>query len=370
MRGSVRRAARRGAVATAAGGLCAVSACGAGPSAPALAPSRLPATLPYLLMTSPSIGYATWPSGDQWVLLATRDGWRTINNATPVAVPTGGGLVVAAASGEIAAAIGPYHRLTVSPVLRRSVSSAVWQPAQLPDAVVDDRSAVALRAGRVTAVTAATGGTVVAADGGRWATLVTGRQLGGDGLHLQTVSWADARVGWVTGHGRAGSRVAFQTVDAGAHWSPLPVTGAATIVALAPCGAGLRWLLPVIGDGDIRIWRTEDQGRNWTSGAALPLAAGAPAWGCAGTSVWMSAASKGRDYVFASADGGRSWNNQGAAPAGLESLTLAGGGNGYAISHAGSTDTLWAVSGDGATFTSRVVPGWVASIGAASGSTS
>lgn len=321
-------------------------------------------------MTSPSTGYATWPSGDQWVLLATRDGWRTISNATPVAVPTGGGLVVAAASGEIAAAVGAYRRLTVSPVLSRPVASADWQPAQLPDAVVDDRSAVALRAGQVTAVTAAAGGTVVTADQAGWATLVTGRQLAGNGLNLETVTWADARVGWVTGQGPAGSRVAFQTVDAGARWSPLPVTGPATLAALAPCGAGQRWLLPVISDGDIRIWRTDDQGRSWNSGAALPLSAGAPAWGCAGDTVWMNARSHGHDHVFASADDGRSWHDQGTAPAGLESLAPVGGGDGYATSQAGSTDTLWAVSGDGATFTPRTIPGWVADIGAGSDSLS
>jgi hypothetical protein len=254
-------------------------------------------------------------------------------------------------------------------VLSRPVSSAVWQPAQLPDAVVGDRRAVALRAGRVTAVTAAAGGTVVMADGGGWATLVTGRQLGG-GLNLQTVTWADARVGWVTGQGPVGSLVAFQTMDAGAHWSALPVTGVATIGALAPCGAGQQWLLPVIGEHDIRIWRTADQGRSWASGAALPLAAGTPAWGCAGTAVWMSAPTKGHDRLFASADSGRNWKDHGTAPVGLESLTLAGGGNGYAISHAGSTTTLWAVSADGANFTSRAVPDWVASMGAGSGSTS
>lgn len=321
-------------------------------------------------MTGPSTGYATWPSGDQWVLLATRDGWRTVSNATPVAVPTGGGLVVATASGEIAAAVGPYHRLTLSPVLHRSASSPDWQPAQLPDAVVDDRGAVALRDGRVTAVTATDGGTLVTADGGDWATLVTGRELAGSGLSLHTVTWADARVGWVTGQGPAGSRIAFRTGDAGAHWSPVPVTGAATTVALAPCGAGQRWLLPVIGTGDIRLWRTEDQGRSWTSGAALPLAAGAPAWGCAGTAVWMSASWRGHDHVFSSADEGRDWQNRGVAPAGLDSLALAGGGNGYATSRAGSTDTLWAVSGNGSTFTARTLPGWVASIGAAGGPTS
>ena len=336
----------------------------------ALTPSRLPATLPYLLMTGPSSGYATWPSGDHWVLLATRDGWRTSTNATPVAVPTGGGLVVAAASGQIAVAVGPYNRLTVSPVLSRPLSSAIWQPAELPDAIVDDRNAVALRAGRVTAVTAAASGTVVIADGAGWATLVTGRQLAGNGLALQTVTWADARVGWVTGQGPAGSQVAFQTVDAGAHWTALPVTGVGTTVALAPCGAGQRWLLPVIGDGDIRIWRTEDQGRSWASGAVLPLAAGTPAWGCAGAAVWMSVPAKGTDHLLASTDGGRRWRDQGTAPAGLESLSLAGGGEGYAISHAGATDTLWAVTGDGATFTERAVQDWVASIGAGTGSTS
>jgi hypothetical protein len=329
------------------------------------------ATAPYLLMTTPTAGYVTWPAGDQWVLLATRDGWRTITNATPVAVPTGGGLVIATAASQIAAAVGPYQQLTESPVLSRDVNAADWEPQQLPGAVVDDRHALAFRASELTATVAAADGTVVAQENGQWMTLVTGQQLAARGLHLDTITWASASTGWITGHGTAGTPLAFTTRDSGAHWSVTPVTGSTATAALAPCGAGQQWMLPVIGNGQVTVWRTADQGGDWHAGASLLQPSGPLAWGCAGSEVWIAARdSQGQDRVFSSSDAGQSWTGRGPSPAGLTSLAPGPGGHGYATSHSGPTNTLWSVDGDGARFDPRAIPDWVAAIAGQNDSTS
>ena len=46
-------------------------------------------------MAGPALGWATWRSGDSWILLQTADGFRHVTNATPIAVPTDGGVVAA-----------------------------------------------------------------------------------------------------------------------------------------------------------------------------------------------------------------------------------------------------------------------------------
>jgi len=63
-------------------------------------------------------GEAVWPSGAAFLLLHTVDGWQHVTNITPVAVPTGGGLTMAASSRELVVAALPFDRLLVSPLLR------------------------------------------------------------------------------------------------------------------------------------------------------------------------------------------------------------------------------------------------------------
>lgn len=330
----------------------------------------LPAATPYLVMTDRTTGWAVWPGGSSWLVLRTTDGWEHSENATPVGVPTAGGLALAVTSEASAVAVEPYDRLLSSPVLTRT-GAAPWAPGQLPGAVAAARSAVALRSGTTTAVLRTSRGTVVAKDAGAWTTVTMAARLTrGRGLWLDAVTWADSRLGWLTGHGTGLAPVAFQTMDGGHTWTPVPLTGRGALAALAPCRTGPTWVLPVIGAGGRVVFhRTADGGGSWAAGGSLPVATGLPAWGCAADRVWSAGGSDTGDRVFSSADGGSRWADRGPAPRGLADLAPVGGGTGYATSVDGDAAVLWAVTADGARFRQRALPGWVDTLGGA-GSTS
>jgi photosystem II stability/assembly factor-like uncharacterized protein len=316
-------------------------------------------------MSDAERGWAIWPSGDSWLLLRTTDGWHTVTNATPVAVPTGGGLVVDNAGATVAVAVGAYERLLRSPVLTKPAIAAQWRANELPGAIMNDRNALSLAGQRLSAIITRAGGTVVMAQRNGWNTLVSANSLDPDGrLLLGTVSWANSRIGWVTGRGWLGAPVAFQTTDGGHRWRPIQVAGVAPVEALAPCGEGRRWLLPVIGRGRIALERTTDNGRHWYAGTSLPLPSGSPAWGCHGDHVWLEARSGKSQHVFASDDGGQTWAERGPAPRGLSSLVPGPGGSGFAASRTAETTAMWVVTGDGRHFVPRALPGWVATLGA------
>ena len=113
-------------------------------------------------MTSGDTGWAVWPSGSSWLVLRTTDGWSHVTNATPTGVPTNGGLVIDATSGgSIAVAVEAYERLLSSPLLTKTGATAVWRTAELPGAVTNARSAVAVTSTATTAVLRSAGGTVV-----------------------------------------------------------------------------------------------------------------------------------------------------------------------------------------------------------------
>jgi hypothetical protein len=299
------------------------------------------------------------------VLLSTHDGWHTVANDTPAAVPTNGGLVVARSGQRQVAAVGAYQNLVSSPILTKSGTAAQWQPGELTGAVVDDRNAVSLATGHAAAVITASRGSLVTADHGRWATLTSATDLVPDAaLHLDAVTWATSRVGWLTGHGPSGTSVVFRTTDTGRSWTPVPVTTASTVAALAPCGAGRDWLLPVISGNSITVHHTTDGGDHWSAGAPVAVPAGTPAWGCQGQHVWLAGRVGSADHVFSSLDAGRSWVDRGEAPAGLSALVPESGTAGFAASVTAKGATLWTVTGDGARFTVRPLPGWVARLGA------
>jgi hypothetical protein len=357
-------------VLVAAAALLAVSACSSGrqPVAPAPyssdAGAPQPATAPYLLMSDRSVGLAVWPSGHSWLLLRTTDGWKHVKNHTPVAVPTGGGLVTAVAAESVAVAIGPYKRLTQSPVLTGR-TTGVWRPTELPGGVSNARTAVSLAAGQVSAVLAEGHGTAVVQAGDRWTRLTDASSLAPQGgLRLDGITWASDTTGWLTGHGQAGTAVAFQTTDAGQTWSPLPQATGDAVAVLAPCGEGAKWLIPIVtNDGIVRLEHTEDGGTTWATGAPVSLPSGLPAWGCHEDEVWMAGRAGPTARVFASNDAGATWVDAGAAPRGLTDLAPTGNGNGFAASSTPQGPRLWSVTTGGARFTSVALPRWVATVG-------
>lgn len=325
----------------------------------------LVATAPHLLMSDGATGWAVWPSAGSWLLLRTTDGWKHVVNRTPIAVPTGGGLVAAVSADKVVVALGAYERLTRSPVLTGSGAAVQWSPAELPGAISDARSAVSVAGSRIAVVLSDTAGTIMAGAHNRWVRLTTAAVLSPEGnLRLDGVTWASGTLGWLTGHGQAGTPKAFQTTDSGRSWVPLRPDTGAPVATLAPCGAANSWLLPVIaGDGTTRVGRSTDGGRHWSWGAPVQVPGGAPAWGCRGDQVWMAGRAGQSDHIFASSDGGLSWVDAGPTPLGLTDLAPTGPGAGFAASRTSRGPKLWSVTGDGAKFTALALPAWVATVG-------
>ncbi|MDQ1601677.1 MAG: hypothetical protein QOD68_3151, partial [Actinomycetota bacterium] len=123
----------------------------------------VPASEPYVVMSDARHGWAVWPSGKSWLVLQTSDGWTHVRNATPVGVPTNGGLALAAAAGSVAVAVLPYDRLLASPLLTAAsqTGTAAWEPQELPGAVVDARASVAVSPEGPMVVLRRGGGTLV-----------------------------------------------------------------------------------------------------------------------------------------------------------------------------------------------------------------
>jgi hypothetical protein len=262
--------------------------------------------------------------------------------------------------GYAAVAIGAHARLLRSPVLRGDGISH-WTPAQLPGAAADSRGAIAVSSQRLTAVMA--NGDVLNQTGTSWKTIATPANLAKANIRIDSVTWASATLGWVTGHGPAGGAMAFQTVDAGNSWKAIRPSGGNSVAALSPCGSGSSWYLPVIdASGSEKVFHTVDSGRDWTGGGSLEVQADTPAWSCHGSSLWAAAQSNGSEHVFTSDDGGQRWADHGSAPAHLTALYISEGGMGFAAS-GGKHAMLWSVSNNATRFSRIALPSWVAIAG-------
>ena len=335
----------------------------------------LGAASPWLQMSDRRSGEAVWPSGAAFLLLRTTDGWAHVTNITPVAVPTGGGLSMAADSGGLVVAVLPFDQLVFSPLLLRSLSASSWSPDTTPGALAPGRHSVSISPRSVTAVLRARGGTVVEKGKQGWRVLTDAARLApGRHLQLDGVGWGTDGRGWLTGHGPAGSPVAFTTGDFGATWAAVGGLGSDDVAALTPCGGEQQWTMPVIrAHGTVALAATTDGGVTWVTGASLTLPAGVPAWGCHGREVWMLGGAAdsndpadrqaGGDSVYSSLDAGTTWTKQGPAPAGVSDLVPTGDHGGFATSATSKGPVLWAVRRDGASFTPIALPSWVATVG-------
>jgi hypothetical protein len=325
----------------------------------------LRAASPWLLMQDSHSGAAVWPSGTAFLLLHTADGWRHVTNITPVAVPTGGGLTMSARSRELVVAALPFDRLVVSPLLRSTASGAGWSPGQLPDGLTLGRESLGLGPRGVTAVLRTGGGTVVERAPGGWSVLTTASRLvPGGHLQLDAISWGVGGRGWVTGHRPAGGPVAFTTDDSGKTWAAVVGLAPDAVAALTPCGGGQTWMLPVVRSrGTMSIARSVDGGTSWAAGAPLTVPLGLPAWGCHDQEAWMIGAGADGDHFYSSVSAGRTWTDHGVAPGGVTDLEPTGSHTGFATTTTSKGAILWAVLGDGASFSPIALPGWVANVG-------
>jgi len=322
----------------------------------------LPAASPWLRMQDSRSGVAVWPSGAAFLLIRTVDGWRHVTNITPIAVPTGGGLSMAVSSGERAVAALPFHQLVNSPLLRATSSGTSWSPGQLPGGVTLGRDSVGFGPRGFTAVLRRGGGTAVAKEARGWRVLTDASRLApGRHLYLDALRWGVGGRGWLTGHGAAGTPKAFTTGDSGQTWAAVGGVAADAVAALAPCGGGRAWTMPVVrAGGTISIAASADGGATWAAGAPLPVPRGAPAWGCHDQDVWILAGAAGGDHVYSSTNAGRTWTDRGVAPGAVTDLEPTGSHTGFAITTTAGGAALWDVRGDGAFFSPIALPSWVA----------
>lgn len=331
----------------------------------ASATGPLRAESPWLGMRDKRVGEAVWPSGAAFLLLHTVDAWRHVTNITPIAMPTGGGLTMATSSRELVVAALPFNQLVVSPLLRSATSGTSWSPDELPGGLTLGRHSMALGPRGVTAVLRTGGGTVVEEGQGGWSVLTdASRLVPGGHLHLDGLAWGGGGRGWLTGHGPAGSPVAFTTDDFGRTWAAVGGLGPDAVAAMTPCGGGQQWTMPVVrAHGTISVAASDDGGATWATGAALTVPLGPPAWGCHGQEMWMVGGAVDGDHVYSSLNAGLTWARQGVAPAGLTDLIPTGDHGGFATSTTKTGAVLWAAHRDGAWFSAVPLPGWVATVG-------
>lgn len=347
------------------GTLAACSGTGGAPDGPVSSSPRASASI---VMRDQSHGTATVPSGKAWLLLGTADGWRTVHNITPAAVPTGGGLALDQRTNLTALGVGAYDRLVDSPVLTTTDPAKGWIPEELPAGLADSQRAVAVDVDAVTAVTTTSGGTLLRLRNGQWQQVISAAGL--DATHrlvLDSIVWATRGIGWLTGHTTGSGPVAFQTLDDGRSWTAVSDAPAGAVSALAPCGTGDDWQLPFLtADLSIRVSRSVDLGRSWALGAGIPAGSRTPAWTCRGSGSWLLQASGGGHRLWASGDAGMTWTSTGSAPSGVTGLAMIGPTTGYAVGRGTAGAELWSVtSSTPARFVTVALPAWVATIGGA-----
>ena len=358
-------APRRAVGAAAAVLTLAVAAAGCGAtSAPSVA-GTAPAA--HIVMTDARTGFAVWPSGVRWVVLATSDGWRTVQNRTPVAVPTDGGLVMAARGQQVAVGVLPYQQLTVSPVLRSAGTGRVWAPSQLPSALAPTPWSLG-RSERATYAVLADGRVLASSDvSAEWLPLkVFGTSTPGAGTRATGLVFPDGRTGFLTATGPSDRPVLLTTADEGVTWKgvDLPLAGSGTAVALPPCLAGSTWVAPVAVDGRLAVFTAPTASGPWTAGPDL-ASPGTPVVGCSAHRLWVAVPGSGSD-VLATADPGGAWTMRGSVGQHISSLAPVSDTEAFAADADPSRVVRVALpSATTATTEPLPLPDWVATVGGA-----
>lgn len=349
-------------------GLTSIAACSVAGSPEA---ARIPVAA--IVMSDPMSGIAVWPSGSRWLLLGTTDGWRTVTNRTPAAVPTDGGLVVAARGAQIAIGVLPFEHLTVSPVLFSRGSGRTWIPTQLPGALAAMPHALARASGSTIALLA--NGDVVSIRDGQslWHQVTSAESLDPDGhLVLTGLSVPDGSTVVVTASGPASGPVIFTSADDGATWSAIAIVVAAgsanansdaTATALMLCLAGSIWVASVEVGDHLVVFTAPRLTGPWVAGPPLssPLI---PAVACSLHRVWVAVGSGDSDMLFTSSPGGP-WVTQGDLGMRIESLAPVSDTSAM-LAGSGPTRLASVDIAGGLVVTSVDLPPWVATVGGTS----
>jgi len=315
-------------------------------------------------MTGPQSGFAVWPSGVRWIVLGTTDGWRTVSNRTPLAVPTDGGLVLSANPTTVAVGVLPHEQLTVSPVLQSTTAGATWVPTQLPGALSSSAASLARSDGATWAVLA--GGSVVTqVDGAAtWREATSAATLDPAGhLTLTGIGFPDGATGFVTGSGPGDRPILFVASENSAFQAvPLVLGGTGEATALAPCRVGSTWVAPVVTDGRLIPFTAARATGPWKAGPALEVS-GTPVVACGPDRVWVIAP-KGSSDELSVAYPGAQWMLQGQLAARTTSLSVVSSDRAYVSEAAPATLTAVYL---GASLRSETVPlpDWVETVGGA-----
>jgi hypothetical protein len=320
-------------------------------------------------MVDATTGYAVWPSGVRWIVLGTTDGWRTVQDRTPVAVPTDGGVVLAATSSRVAVGVLPHEQLAVSPILQTAPAPVSWQPSQLPAALLAAPGSLAL-APTATWAVLADGRTVVSSMAGSdtWNTAVTAGVLDSSGaLTITGVDFTGggSGTGFLTARGPATRPVLFVSADAGSSWQPVQLPAGSgsndeTAAALAPCLVGSTWMAPIVSGDRLRVFTSADPAGPWAAGPAL-LATADSAVACGPDRIWVATShGSGSDVYTAAPDS--AWVLAGQVDGAVTSLAVVSSREAFATFEGPARlETL--SLGTTLTETKVRLPDWVATIG-------
>ncbi len=319
---------------------------------------------PQVVMTSALTGWATWPSGARWIVLTTSDGWRTVENRTPIAVPTDGGLVLAARDNAVAVGILAHQQLTVSPVMRFNPTRHAWTPSQLTAGLLSSSTSLARSQGASWAVLDVDGAVVVSADDTtEWRQATSSRELDTSGhLDVTGVGFPDGATGFVTGSGPSNLPVLFVTTDEGRSWRPesIRIASDGTATALTPCRVGSAWLAPVLAGGQLRVFASSGANGPWTSGTPLAVQSD-PVVACGPTGVWAAVSTGSTDELVVASPGG-TWVRQGDLGGHIASLSVVSGD--HAIATRENPAALTSIDlGAAFNVTPLPLPDWVDSLG-------
>ncbi len=323
-----------------------------------------------VVMTSASNGYAVWPSGARWIVIGTTDGWRTVVNRTPMAVPTDGGLVVLARQAQLWVGVLAHQLLRVSPVLQAGGAARTWVPSQLPGALLPTSSSLARSAHALWAVLA-DGRVAQLPDGSQaWSVLgVVNTEMAHLGSPARGIDFADGAHGLIWAADPAGHPVLWSTTNEGATWVHQQLADSAPGQVLAACHVDELWLVPVAEPGRLVLYSSSSPHGPWTKGGAL-AAASPPVVACAPHSLWAAVPRDGGGEIYVTVDttGSAAWVDRGALASQLTSLAPVSESEAWATSD--DATAVFAVNlpsaGAGKIIVSRtVLPQWVTTVGGA-----
>lgn len=317
-----------------------------------------------VVMTGALTGFALWPSGSSWIVLATEDGWRTVQNRTPLGVPTDGGLVLSARGDAVVVGVLPHELLTSSPVLTSADGGLKWTPTQVPGALLASSGSLA-RSGSSTWAALADGRVMTLSDGATtWHQATSARQLDPTGqFHVLSLESPSGPTGLISGSGEASRPVLYASDDLGHTWAGVDLpfaTGSGTAVAYPPCHVRTGWLIPVLTGGALQVFTAHDLQGSWIAGRSLSMES-APVVACGPNQIWVAASRGDHDELFLQNPQG-SWNDRGPLPDHIVSLAISAAGQGYAATSNPAT-LLSLQMGQPVIATPVALPEWVATIG-------